>query len=375
MTSASADRLSASVQSLPVRPLRLRRGWVAGCTDQKRITFTHRQQLSECCLNGERAWFLTDTDETFLAAFFDLAVARRIRDAANRCAAFLQVDNLCARISEDHPTRVEVGLFRGEEFEHLIELDRPLAADLLVSLLESLEASMKAAPKSSRGMKARYDAPARDFAPRTATPMPLQDSVAGSAHWPIRCSSITTHRMLQQLQRLVPRTRRIDKAVRLSLSRLELLFSDQCYGHSVEEFLINLLADARHFSDAYELDMAALDRSAYTHYVEELHGAAARQNPSEDPSPPWLHIPAKAWKDISDRKDRSVLTMTVLIGGVGHHLKAIQVQMRRAVQCAVSPAADEELTEFHAACGASGPFETVRIEGRDYVMTLTPHSR
>lgn len=375
MTSASADPVSTSTLPAPVHPLRLRRGWVGGCTDHEGITFSHRQRLSECCLNGERAWFLAD-GETFLGAFFDLGVAQRIRDAANRCAAFLRVDNLLARSCEEHPTQVEVGLFRGDEFEHLVALDRPVALELLISLLESLEASMKAAPTSSRGLTARYDAPSSGSStPGEALPGPLRIAEASPTRWRVSCSNITTHRMLQRLHRLAPRIRRLEKAIQLSLTRLELLFSDQCYGRSVEEFIINLLADARHFCDAHELDMAALDRRAYTDYLEELHGVTAREIPAEDPAPPALHIPGGAWKDISDRQDRSVLTTTVLIDGVSHHLKAIQVQEHDTMQCAVDVKAEEELAEVHAACGASGPFETVSLDGRDYIMTLTPHSR
>lgn len=375
MTSSSEHQIPSVAPRAPAYPLRLCRGWVAGCTDQPGITFTHRRRLSDCCVNGERAWLIADETMSFLGAFFDLGIARHIRDATTRHAALLQVDTLLARCSEEQPTRVEIGLFHGEEFEHLIVLDRTTALQLLLSLVESLEASMKADPTSSRGLKARYDAPANPFAERSAPHEPGSVSEPHPPGWRTRHSEVVTHRMLRQLHRLASRTRRIEQTVRVSLTRLELLFSDQCYGHSAELFMIHLLADARHFCDAHALSMAVLDRRAHAIYLEQRFGNDARDVSTESAAPPALHIPPAAWKDVSDGPDRSILMATVTIGGVSHHLKAIEVTRQHTVQCAVDPVAEEELAELHASCGASGPFETVTLEDREYVLTLTPHAR
>ena len=374
MSLHSEPRVSSVAPRTPAYPLRLCRGWVAGCMDQPGITFAHRRRPSDCCLNGERAWLLAD-EQSFLGAFFDLGVARHIRDAATRYASLQQVDTLLARCSEEQPTRVDVGLFRAEEFEHLITLDRATALELLLSLLESLEDSMKAERTRSRGLTARYDAPASELGERPAPARPLSVAERRPGGWRGRCSNIQTHRMLQQPHRLTGRTRRIEHAVRVSLTRLELLFSDQCYGHSPEHFVTHLLAEVRHFCDAYTLDMAALDRCAYQTYLEELHGPTERELRPPAATSPALHVAASAWRDVSDHQDRSVLMATVLIGGVSHHLKAIQVTVQHGLQRAVAADAQEELSTLHAACAAQGPFETVRIESRDYVMTFTPHSR
>lgn len=351
MTAASADLPSAHAPAGPSSSLRLRRGWLAGCTDHNRLTFRPRQRGRECCRKAERIWLLTDGEIT-LAALFDLATAQRIRDIANRCADFLKVDELCARVCEEHPSSVEVGLFHGEEFVHLIELKTELALDLLLSLIESLETVMKESA-SSADLFAQPDRPL--LGRLTSRMLRL---------WRTSDASITMHPLVQELRRLAP--------LRLTL---ELLFRDECFGRSPEAFMTNLLVDVRHFCDAYQLDLGAVDHRAHGDYLEERHGAATRRHPAAPTPPAALTVPSVQWKDISEQQDESVLLTTVLIDGVSHHLKAIQVQMRNALQSAVDPKAEEELTDVHAASGASGPFETVRLEGREYVMTLTPHSR
>jgi hypothetical protein len=264
MSSPSPGAPPSRASSSSSLPLRLCRGWVAGWMDQERVAFLHRRRTSDCCMNGERAWLLTEGD-MFLAAFFHLPSAQRVRDTVNRLTALLGVDHLSARLCKDDPARVEVGLFRAHEFKHLIQLDLSSARVLLISLRESLE-------------------------------------------------------------------------------------------------------------DSASLLNAPFDRTVDADFLER-HGIRVSRFPTEQQLPPRLHVPASAWKDVSSRRDRSVLMTTVLIAGVPHHLKAIHVQTQQASQSAVESEAENELADMHAACGASSPFETVHLDGREYVMTLTPHAR
>jgi hypothetical protein len=349
MTEATANASSAVAPSTDSPSLRLRRGWVGGCMDQKGVMLVRGTGIRECCTNGERAWLLTE-GEAYLAATFDLATAQRIRDAMNGYAALQQVDELSARCCEEHPQSVEVGLFKGEELKHLIELDRSLATELLFALLESLEESMQTSAMSrdevDRGFRRRV----------TERSLRL---------WRQADVSVTTHPMLQALRRVAP----------LTLT-LELLLRDHCYGRSPEAFIGNLLVDVRHFCDAYQLDLGALDHRAHGDYLEERHSEGTRrQEAIPATTTPRLRVAKEVWKDLSECRDRSLLMTTVLIDGVSHHLKAIQVTTREGLQRTFDRKAEEELNDIHAACGATGPFETVTLEDREYVMTLTPHSR
>lgn len=351
MSDASADVLPANAAVSSSSPLRLRRGWLAGCSEQNHLTCFHRDRFPECCHNGGRIWFLSER-ETFLAAFFDLDTAKRIRDAANRCADFLSVNALCARVCEEHPSSIEVGLFHGEDFVHLFELEPAPALDLLMSLLESLETVMK--DPATADCFAQLD-------------HPLFGSLPSQSLKHLRASeaTVTMHPMLHEVRALAP----------LSLT-LEMLLRDQCFGGTPKSFMTQLLIDLRHFCDAYQLDLGALDRVAHDRYLEERSGAPTRPLRSVPGMPlRALRVPSGLWRDISEQQDRSVLLMTVLIRGIPHHLKAIQVEKRNTVQSAVDPTAEKELGDVHALCGASGPFQTVRLDGREYVMTLTPHSR
>jgi len=351
MSNASADVPPANATARSSPPLRLRRGWLAGCTEQNHLTRFHRDRFPECCHNGGRTWFLSE-GETFLAAFFDLDTAKRIRNAANRCADFLRVNALCARVCEEHTSSIEVGLFHGEDFVHLFELDPASALDLLTSLLDSLETVMKDPANADRF--AQLDHPLLGRAPSQSL-----------KHWRASEATMAMHPMLHEIRASAP----------LSLT-LEMLLRDQCFGGTPKSLTTQLLIDLRHFCDAYQLDLGALDRMAHERYLEERSGAPTRLLRSTAGTPlRALRVPSGRWRDISEQQDRSILLTTVLIHGIPHHLKAIQVEMQDTVQRAVDPTAEKELGDVHALCGANGPFQTVRLEEREYVMTLTPHSR
>lgn len=314
MFNASADPVSAPASPQPVR---LRRGWIIAHGGANGIRFSWRPPRDGRRAHSARAWFLAE-GEQFLCASFERDVASGVRDAVNRYRALLAVDNLLARCCEEHPSLVEVGFFRGDEFEHLVQLERPLAHTLLFSLLQSLEESLEQSAPASQGG---------------------------------------------------PNTRRMERA-RLSRACWQLLLWElgDC---TLQEVLVDCLEEARHYCDSHELDFAALDRAAYSQYLTTL---AARRDGTENSTPCCLSIPRAAWKDISEPQDGSVLATTVLIEGVSHHLKATQVETCDSVQCAVDSQSEEELAQMHAACGACAPFQTVSIGGKHYVVTMTPYS-
>jgi hypothetical protein len=65
------------------------------------------------------------------------------------------------------------------------------------------------------------------------------------------------------------------------------------------------------------------------------------------------------------------LLATVTINGVAFHVDAYAVRMVNGVQTADQ--LDEDLADIHRIVGADGPFQTIRIGRRYYVLVLTPH--
>lgn len=249
MSDASADIPPANATATSSPALRLRRGWLVGCIEENRLPRFLRDRFPACRNNGVRTWCLSE-GETFLAAFFDLDTAKRIRDAANRCADFLSVNELCARVCEEHPSNVDIGLFHGEDFVHLFELEPALALDLLMSLLESLETVMKDPANADRFTQLGH---------------PLFSSLPSQSlkDWRASEATVTMHPMLHEIRTSAP----------LSLT-LEMLLRDLCFEGMPESFISQLLIDLRHFCDAYQLDFRALDHVAHGRYLEERSGAA-----------------------------------------------------------------------------------------------------
>lgn len=69
----------------------------------------------------------------------------------------------------------------------------------------------------------------------------------------------------------------------------------------------------------------------------------------------WLHC------------DRSIVVL-----GVPHHLEAIEVAVTDGVQHAADPQYEEDLTAIYQAVGAEGHMTPVTINGRTYVLVMTP---
>ena len=84
-----------------------------------------------------------------------------------------------------------------------------------------------------------------------------------------------------------------------------------------------------------------------------------------------LSIPRSAWTDCSG--DGTTLLTTISVNGCSLHLEAIAVAWEGGVQRARG--CDTELGVLHATTGAGDPWETVAIDGTEYVLIATPYCR
>lgn len=84
-----------------------------------------------------------------------------------------------------------------------------------------------------------------------------------------------------------------------------------------------------------------------------------------------VHIDPSDWRAVTD--DRSWLKTELVANGVSVHLDAVEVTRSGAIQEIRGELADA-LAVLHEALAADGPWETLRIGGRDYVLVATPFS-
>jgi len=69
------------------------------------------------------------------------------------------------------------------------------------------------------------------------------------------------------------------------------------------------------------------------------------------------------------------LLATIRLFGRYHHLEAIAVTTNAGgEQCAADPTFESLLGELHEAFGPDGAFQTVEINGREYVLFVSPYS-
>ena len=87
-----------------------------------------------------------------------------------------------------------------------------------------------------------------------------------------------------------------------------------------------------------------------------------------------IDVNAVRWEDVSDEdaKPGSRLLATLSFSGVSHHLEALEVEDRNGLQLTVDGHWDDTLGDYYEASGADGPFSTVDISGRTYVLVMTP---
>lgn len=83
------------------------------------------------------------------------------------------------------------------------------------------------------------------------------------------------------------------------------------------------------------------------------------------------------WEDASmdeDKPGRRLLS-SLQFNGISHHLEAIEVEYdeNASTQSAVCLLCDDILTTYREATGADGPFSTVTIDQRTYVIFVTPY--
>jgi len=80
-------------------------------------------------------------------------------------------------------------------------------------------------------------------------------------------------------------------------------------------------------------------------------------------------------QQLSEHLDPFVwLTADLILAGQSHRLEAIAVVTDdTGYQHAEAPDLDSTLDAYSTATGADGPFATVQLGARDYVLTVTPY--
>ncbi len=84
----------------------------------------------------------------------------------------------------------------------------------------------------------------------------------------------------------------------------------------------------------------------------------------------FLKIPDKNWEPAST--GTKVLRTTVVINGVHFHFMAIAVAMENDTQVGVDQETQDYLDDVSSTFDPDGPFETIKINGADYVVVAAP---
>lgn len=85
---------------------------------------------------------------------------------------------------------------------------------------------------------------------------------------------------------------------------------------------------------------------------------------------PSVSIPSDCWTDVEG--DGSRLLATIDVNHCSLHLEAFAVERDAGIQAWATNV--EELSAIYAASGADGGWQTVPINGREYVLIATPYS-
>lgn len=89
--------------------------------------------------------------------------------------------------------------------------------------------------------------------------------------------------------------------------------------------------------------------------------------------PPEIPLNAIQWRDSSEDDDRSRLLGTIIVAGCYMHLEAYEmIEDEDGVQ-QFRGSYGESADQVYAAISAEGPWETVEMNGRHYVLIATPH--
>jgi hypothetical protein len=103
--------------------------------------------------------------------------------------------------------------------------------------------------------------------------------------------------------------------------------------------------------------------------------AAAEALKAEAPAPappPVVPLAALTWRDSSEKADRSRLLTTIQIGPVKLHLEAYLAEESDTSIQEFAGDFGDTADKVYDAIGADGAWETVVIEGREYVLIATP---
>lgn len=90
---------------------------------------------------------------------------------------------------------------------------------------------------------------------------------------------------------------------------------------------------------------------------------------------PRLSLDQFEWEPTgSDDNPRSRLLATLYIEGWAFHVEAYEVKEKEGSYFHVTSDTmfEDDLDHYYAAANADGPFQTIRIEGREYVIVMTP---
>ena len=87
-----------------------------------------------------------------------------------------------------------------------------------------------------------------------------------------------------------------------------------------------------------------------------------------------VQIPSAAWEEVGPEEDPGAgLLAHVRIGDCDFHAEAFAVKQFRQEQYAVDPGMEDRLTALGDVDGDGGPFQTLRMFERDYVLVIYPY--
>jgi len=90
--------------------------------------------------------------------------------------------------------------------------------------------------------------------------------------------------------------------------------------------------------------------------------------------PPNVTLDHLKWVDSSDNDDRSRLLATLQLDDVNFHVEAYEATEGDGVQ-QFKGAYGDTPEKVYEAIGCDGPWYTVTIDGREYVLIITPFCR
>ena len=80
------------------------------------------------------------------------------------------------------------------------------------------------------------------------------------------------------------------------------------------------------------------------------------------------------WQPVAEGEDpHTALLTTIMIDGVSHFISAYEVEEKDHVQMVKNQDYSEEFDALCGLSGAQGRFQTVRIDGREYVLGMAPY--